>query len=64
MAKAINIIIDDSTYNPPWTVFVEIELDNGRSVAVGQRIPYKEAKPLTKIRITPQDILELEELTL
>ena len=49
--KAINIILDER--NTPDVFFVEIELDNGHSVNIGERIPYG---GLTRLRITAEDI--------
>lgn len=51
MAKAINIILDES--NPHDPLFIEIENDAGASVGIGERINYD---GLIKIRITPEDI--------
>lgn len=54
--KAINIILDERNQIEgisPDVFFVEIELDNGHSVNIGERIPDGE---LTRLRITAEDI--------
>jgi len=53
MAKAINIVLDESKH--PNVFFVEIEKDNGKSIAIGKRV-YKIDDELTYLRITPVDI--------
>lgn len=48
---AINIILDEGS--PPDVFFIEIELDNGRSINIGKRSKYGN---FTKLRITTGDI--------
>ena len=52
MEEAINIVLDDN--EPPNVFFVEIELDDGRSVNIGERM---ESDGLTRLRITAGDII-------
>ena len=51
MADAINIILFEKEH--PDVVFVEIETDDGKSIAIGERISYGDC---VKIRITSGDI--------
>lgn len=53
MKNAINIIIDEKRPMQPGAEFVEIETDGGKSIRIGERIPYGN---FTKIRITIEDI--------
>lgn len=53
--EAINIILDEDGMRE---IFIEIETDNGRSIDIGKRSPY--GNGLTKIRITAEDIKEIE----
>ena len=60
MESAINIILDESNQadgKSPNVFFVEIELDDGRSISVGERIGYD---GLTRLRITANDILNAQ----
>ena len=54
MANAINIILEER--NSPYVDFVEIETDDGKSINIGERLPYGN---FTKIRITVKDIEEV-----
>jgi len=58
--SAINIILDESETTPDVS-FVEIELDDGRSIGIGKRIKYGN---YTKIRITANDILNAQIIPL
>ena len=51
MADAINIILFEEEH--PNVTFVEIETDDGKSIAIGERISYGD---YVKIRITSDDI--------
>ena len=57
MTSAINIVLDESGI--PNVYFVEIELDDGRTIDIGERIPYD---GLTKLRITAEDILSAQTI--
>ena len=52
MKSAINIVLDEN--EPPDVLFVEIELDDGRSINIGERI---ECDGLIRLRITAEDII-------
>ena len=54
MADAINIILFEKEH--PNVEFVEIETDDGKSIAIGKRIAYGN---YVKIRITPDDIKDV-----
>ena len=51
MAKAINIILDES--EPQSPLFIEVETDDGVSMGIGERIDYD---GFVRLRITPDDI--------
>ena len=57
MTSAINIVLDES--GTPNVYFVEIELDDGRTIDIGERIPYD---GLIKLRITAEDILNAQTI--
>ncbi len=57
MADAINIILDES--KAPFSIFVEIETDDGLSVSVGVRTK-SDDEGITRLRITPSDIEALD----
>ena len=54
MAEAINIILSNDGYKE---IFVEIKLDNGRSICIGEWLrDFDSDRTLSKIRITVDDI--------
>lgn len=58
MKSAINIILDEGDNHKPQVLFVEIELDDGRSISIGKRIDYD---GLTRLRITAEDIVNAQK---
>ena len=52
MEEGINIVLDEN--EPPNVLFVEIELDDGRSINIGERI---DCDGLIRLPITAGDII-------
>ncbi len=56
-SPAINIILDEGSHHKPQVLFIEIELDNGEGVRIGEHSDYQ---GLTKLRITAADIMRAQ----
>lgn len=56
-SPAINIILDENFHHKPQVLFVEIELDDGSNIRIGERSDYN---GLTKLRITAADIMRAQ----